>query len=1651
MSRKALINLLLALSLLAVMAGAAGAAYYYYHLPERLSQQETVVLGQNRFIPGSQAAFRVVVRNSKDASPLAGAQVTASLAPSGGGPATPIFNGSTGTSGSVEVTFHVPADAAPDQTLVVETHSSLGSERVERPVKLERDYRVLLTTDKPLYQPGQIIHLRALALSAFDLKPAAGETLVVTIADGKGNKVFRKELATSEFGATSTDFQLAGEVNVGVYKITAALGNVSSEKSVTVEHYVLPKFSVKLQADNSYYRPGQHVRGSLQAAYFFGKPVANSQVRLEGATFDVERRVVLTLDGRTDSDGNYSFEFDLPAYLTGSEFEGGLARFYLQASVTDQTNHSETSNLSLPVSSSALTIAAVPEGGVFRAGVENILYVLTSYPDGAPAETELVITFAETGQTLTARTGPYGLAEVRVTPQTAWQAFHVLAHDARGAAAEHDFQFEGEWAEGTVLLRPDRPVYRVGETMGLTVLASQPVGTAYVDIVREGQTVSTRSIELEGGRAELAVDLTPDLYGTLELHAYKILPSGAIIHDTRMVVVDNAQELAVTLTPGKDEYRPGDSAALQIAVRGSDGQGTRAALGLAVVDESVFALAEQDPGFAKLYFLLEQELLKPKYDLHGFSIPELVRGVPAPQPGLAEAAQGAAQASLAAAAPRGAAFSLQANSHQDALQRAGRIREKFFQALGKAAYLPLLGIPLALAALTLFALWKEKHLGRSLLLVFWLLTALAALVLVLPTDHEWAQTPLERLSLFFNWIGDRIGLMLGLLALAGALGFLLLVGVAVRRRSLSLGWCLALLPLYVGALLLLVFSSAYWKALPSDGALLAVLIAFLLVPLAFLLRSAGFAWNRQGWAAIAALAVGVFLLFGTLPGAAMAFGGASAPKAMANDFGMQRNVIVEEAMGGAVPAMAVPTATPASTEKETAAPGPGAEPPRLRQYFPETMLWLPDAVTDSGGNLALDIPVADSITTWRMTALASTQDGRLGSATGPLRVFQDFFIDLDLPVALTVGDEISVPVGVFNYLSEAQTVRLDLEPADWFELLDQPSKELQIAANEINVVYFRVRARAFGRQAFKVTAWGSRMSDAIQKEVRVFPEGKEILISRSDRLSSTTPVTEQVNIPSEAVPGTQRLSVKIYPGVVSQVVEGLESILRMPYGCFEQTSSTTYPNVLVMDYLKASGQAAPEVQLKAEEYINLGYQRLVTFEVQGSGGFSLFGDQPADRMLTAYGLQEFSDMSRVHDVDPALVSRAAEWLMAQQSADGAWENDRGLVHENTWTALGNDRLPVTAYIAWSLVDAGFDGDPRTQKGLQYVRDFQEQAKDPYALALVANALVAADLKSEGKITPAARTALDRLAALAQHDGSAAFWQSTVATFMGGEGQTGSIETTALAALAFLRAGERPDLANQVLTYLIRQKDSFGTWHSTQATVLSLKALIQTLRTGAEKMNASVTVSLNGGQTRTVKVTPENFDVVQMVTFDDVNPGRENTVTLSMTGEGDLMYQVGGAYYLPWDVLGKYPDTAPAQDHVTIRVAYDRTDLAVNDTVTVKVNVALNTPGGKAESALIDLGLPPGFTVEAEDLSALVNRYDDTPEDYPYAKIERYELTGRQILVYVTNLQAGQPLEFSYRLRARFPLSAQTPASNAYDYYNPQVSGEATPQRLVVEE
>ncbi len=74
---------------------------------------------------------------------------------------------------------------------------------------------------------------------------------------------------------------------------------------------------------------------------------------------------------------------------------------------------------------------------------------------------------------------------------------------------------------------------------------------------------------------------------------------------------------------------------------------------------------------------------------------------------------------------------------------------------------------------------------------------------------------------------------------------------------------------------------------------------------------------------------------------------------------------------------------------------PGNKPlftPRLRQYFPETLLWPPEILTDAKGKASFTFPMADNITAWKMSIVASTRQGTVGVAEKDLRTFQPFFI-----------------------------------------------------------------------------------------------------------------------------------------------------------------------------------------------------------------------------------------------------------------------------------------------------------------------------------------------------------------------------------------------------------------------------------------------------------------------------------------------------------------------------------------------------------------------------------------------------------------------------------------------------------------------------------
>ncbi len=206
------------------------------------------ILGQQSYLTGSHAAVRVITTDSKNEI-LSGGTLRIELLESEKSPRV-LFRGSLDRHGTTEAQFQLPAGLVGSFQLRYIVDTAIGSTEFTQGVRLEDKQSILLTTEKPIYQPGQTIHVRALVLDRADHHSANGRKLTFEVEDSRGNKVFKKLTSTDEFGIASTEFTLADEVNLGTYHLRALLGDEqaaganSAELALNVQRYVLPKFKV---------------------------------------------------------------------------------------------------------------------------------------------------------------------------------------------------------------------------------------------------------------------------------------------------------------------------------------------------------------------------------------------------------------------------------------------------------------------------------------------------------------------------------------------------------------------------------------------------------------------------------------------------------------------------------------------------------------------------------------------------------------------------------------------------------------------------------------------------------------------------------------------------------------------------------------------------------------------------------------------------------------------------------------------------------------------------------------------------------------------------------------------------------------------------------------------------------------------------------------------------------------------------------------------------------------------------------------------------------------------------------------------------------------------------------------------------------------
>ncbi len=687
----------------------------------------------------------------------------------------------------------------------------------------------------------------------------------------------------------------------------------------------------------------------------------------------------------------------------------------------------------------------------------------------------------------------------------------------------------------------------------------------------------------------------------------------------------------------------------------------------------------------------------------------------------------------------------------------------------------------------------------------------------------------------------------------------------------------------------------------------------------------------------------------------------------------------------------------------------------------ETVYWNPVFVlADGKGDATFDL--SDQVTSFEVTVYGHTLDGRLGALTTDLESRLPLTLEPKTPIEVTANDKIDIPLAVANNTDKTQAVQIDTAFKGLTLVKGQPKEQLQLAADQRLRRVYRLQPSLLEGEA-EVTFRGESKpfaADSIRRTFRVVPDGFPIVASRSDLLEGSA--TNEVVLPETWIKDTLKLGVSVYPSTLADLQKGLDALLREPNGCFEQTSTTNYPNLLILDYLKQSDQTKPEIEKRARDLLSRGYQKLVAFECPRSAahdrmGFEWFGspDQQHEA-LTAYGLLQFRDLSRVMDVDQNLIQRTRSFLLAQRDGKGGFKrNPRAL------DTFGRAPENITnAYIVWAITSSGQDDDVTAE--ITALGDQARDSKDPYFLALVANSLI-----NRGK-SGDAMDLLKKLAAAQQADGHLDAERTSIT---GSGGRDLQIETTALTVLAWLKGnpGEFNPNIRKAINWIGQQRGGYGGFGSTQSTILALKALIEHAKANKKTPEAG-TLSLFVGDRLVGKLDfpadARDALEIKLADAENVLKSGKNTVRVEITGHNAFPYT------LSWSYQTLQPTSDPACPvHLTTKL--DRTKAQEGETVTL--NVSVENPADEGRSMVVAIvGLPAGLTLP-EDMKQLKEYVRLQDNGTKPGRISYFETRGRELILYWRGMAPKQKVEVPIELICRVPGEYRGPASRAYQYYN----------------
>jgi alpha-2-macroglobulin-like protein len=1574
-------------------------------------------------------------------------------------------------------------------------------------------YVTHLVTDKPLYRPGEEVRFRSLTLDRatflppdrdlhleFQLKKPDGGLANDATVVGNSRAIDRNGLSPivgpdgkPVRGIGVGEYELppdapGGEYVLEVVEVIPGQGNVPTRKVVLdtrrflVNHYVPDVFEKKLEFDGKSYGPGDMVRARIEVTRTAGGPMR-----------DARADVVASIDGKpaffTDKDIRFrlvgdpatrqvkavaDLRFLLPADLyAGRGPKDRPLNAVLSVRIKD-TDTTETILRPIPLVEKELRVEFYPEGGDLVEGVPSRVYFQVRTPTGKAADLKGTITDGtDTVAEVATLTDPEqagvnrGLGLFTLTPRAGKRYFLKLSSPSGIIAPTKDgFPLPDVKPDGVALTSLDE-VTEKAQPIRVRLETGKGPKVLHVGAYARGRLIGHRRVEVAAGKpVEVGIQGDASAAGVTRVTVFEEPKArddekaNLIPRAERLVFRRPTEQLVLSVSPNKPRYSPGGRVALDIAARNEKDEPVPAILLVAVVNQSVIAMADNKTDrLMPTHFLLAGEVRNPAELEHAdFLLTDH------PKAGIAldmllgtQGWRRFAEQNVFPADPNdrrevermlvahggrtGAPFELFKLEEQ-------RLSAEYQPKLEQAA----LRTTQAEDALANFRTTEEQKFAAEIATAKAREESARQSYTASAAELFQFETRVEKIR---NWALPTF--LLGLIALAaGGIAFALArKGRERRPYVVATSAALALAVLVVVGIVETLGTPAAERAWVETRQRDFRYGPYSPVPQAVA--------KGDGPAGIEPAAPGIDKEPPPVPVRGKDEVVIPAPQKLTPKALAERQRQAELAKkGGGRPAgtkrgsgphdrdreqMDRVTAAIARAEQAPGGPLPAAEPPFVvREYahlrdpslgagrldHTETVFWHPVLVMPESGRTRVEFQLSDDVARYRVLVAGHTTDGRIGAVTKTIEAHKPFTVDPKLPAEISSADVVDVPVRIVNDSDDRRAVSFALSPTNLavegpgLKTPEGRYKEvIDLAPNGKGRRVYRVRPTvADGQATLGVvgTSDPAAEPDATQLAVRVVPDGYPVTGSFSDLLEKRA--TGSIELPKDLVKGTLKVRLEVYPTTLADLVKGLDGLLREPGGCFEQSSSSNYPNALVLDYLNQTNQANPEAAKRARELLDRGYAKLAAFECpdtpsKSKQGFEWFGaPDRAHEALTAYGLLQFKDMARVHPVDPDLIKRTQTFLLSHRDGQGGFQrNSKALDQFGAAPKHTTD-----AYILWALVES----DPDNAEKLDLTKEIaalkaealnegSRGGKDAYFVALTANVLLQRGDRE------AALKLLDRLREKHQKGGVVTGAETSITR---SRGRDLEIETTAVAMLGWLRANEaRYAVAVKDATrWIVQQRGGAGGFGSTQSTILALKALVLHARKNAHPAEAGeIKVLVSGKPIATRRFTEADVEVIAI----DV-PNAEELFPVGVKTPVEIVTDAKHPY--PFALSYTATTRTPASsDKCAVRIAtkLGRAEATEGETVPLTVTLENRQKEGQGMAVTV-VGLPAGLKVPT-DLKQLTDLREK-------GVVSFFEVRGRELVLYWRELAPEQMVTVTVDVVCEVPGEYRGPASRGYLYY-----------------